>query len=35
MNKLSDGQGNLIRSTEKLKELGAKTSKSLPKEYLD
>ncbi len=35
MSKLSDGQGNLIRSTEKLKELGAKTSKSLPKEYLD
>ncbi len=35
MGKLSSGQGNLIRSTEKLKELGAKTSKSLPKEYLD
>jgi DNA recombination protein RmuC len=35
MNKLRDGQGNLIRSTEKLKELGAKTSKSLPKELLD
>lgn len=29
-NKLKDGKGNLIRSAEKLKELGAKASKELP-----
>ena len=29
-NKLKDGRGNLIRSAEKLKELGAKASKELP-----
>ncbi|HBL76076.1 MAG: DNA polymerase V [Bacteroidetes bacterium GWF2_42_66] len=29
-NKLKDGRGNLIRSAEKLRELGAKTSKELP-----
>jgi DNA recombination protein RmuC len=29
-NKLKDGRGNLIRSAEKLKELGAKASKKLP-----
>jgi DNA recombination protein RmuC len=30
MNKLSEGRGNLLRQTENLKEMGAKTSKSLP-----
>ncbi len=32
--KLSEGPGNLVGQTEKLKALGAKTSKSLPKELL-
>ena len=31
MNKLSEGNGNLVRQAENLKKLGAKTSKSLPK----
>ena len=35
MNKLKDGQGNLIRSAEKLKELGAKTNKELSKYRLE
>ncbi|WP_159518667.1 DNA recombination protein RmuC [Sunxiuqinia indica] len=35
MNKLNDGRGNLVRSAEKLRELGAKASKELPKKYLD
>ena len=35
MNKLNDGRGNLIRSAEKLRELGAKASKELPQKYLD
>ncbi|WP_163709657.1 DNA recombination protein RmuC [Mangrovibacterium lignilyticum] len=35
MNKLYDGRGNLIRSAEKLRELGAKASKELPAKYLD
>lgn len=35
MNKLYDGRGNLIRSAEKLKELGAKASKKLPPKYLE
>jgi len=30
MNKLSEGRGNLLRQTESLKEMGVKTSKSLP-----
>jgi len=30
MNKLTDGRGNLIGRAEKIKELGAKASKSLP-----
>lgn len=30
MKKLYEGRGNLVRSTEKLRELGAKSSKSLP-----
>lgn len=34
MNKLSDGTGNILRRTETLKELGAKTSKSLPADLL-
>ncbi|PKL89301.1 MAG: DNA recombination protein RmuC [Ignavibacteriae bacterium HGW-Ignavibacteriae-2] len=35
MKKLQDGSGNLIRRTERLKELGAKTSKILPTSLLD
>jgi DNA recombination protein RmuC len=35
MNKLSTGNGNLIRSAEKLKKLGVKTGKNLDKKYLD
>ena len=35
MKKLSSGRGSLVSRTEKLKELGAKTSKSLPQSLLD
>jgi len=35
MGKLYDGRGNLVRSAEKLRELGAKASKELPQKYLD
>lgn len=35
MNKLSDGRGNILSKTEKLKELGAKTSKAIPQELLE
>jgi len=35
LNKLSTGRGNILSKTEKLKELGAKTSKSLPPELID
>ncbi len=35
MNKLVDGRGNLINRAEKIKELGAKASKALPKSLLD
>jgi DNA recombination protein RmuC len=35
MNKLSTGKGNLLRRAEKIRELGAKTSKELPKNLLD
>ncbi len=35
MKKLTDGSGNLVRRVEKIKQLGAKTSKSLPKSVLD
>ena len=35
MNKLYDGRGNLIRSAEKLRDLGAKATKELPAKYLD
>lgn len=31
-NKLSDGRGNLVKQVEQLKELGAQTSKAMPKE---
>ncbi|MFT5667744.1 MAG: DNA recombination protein RmuC [Vicingaceae bacterium] len=34
-NKLSTGRGNLVKRAEKLKELGAKASKSLPNKLLD
>jgi len=35
MNKLSTGKGNLIRRAEKIKELGAKPAKEIPKNLLD
>jgi len=35
MKKLSEGRGNLIRRAEMLKELGIRTSKSLPRNLLD
>jgi DNA anti-recombination protein RmuC len=35
MKKLSEGRGNLIRQVEMLKELGVRTSKSLPQNLLD
>ena len=35
MKKLHEGSGNLVSRTEKIKKLGAKTSKSLPKSLLD
>ncbi len=35
MKKLSEGRGNLVSRAEKLKELGAKASKSLPQSLLD
>ncbi|MDZ7622885.1 MAG: DNA recombination protein RmuC [Ignavibacteriaceae bacterium] len=35
MNKLTDGRGNLVNRAEKIKELGAKTSKSLPPAMLN
>jgi len=35
MNKLSTGKGNLIRKVEKIKELGVKTNKEIPKSLLD
>ncbi len=35
MKKLTDGSGNLVRRVEKIKQLGAKASKSLPKSILD
>ncbi|OIQ22910.1 DNA recombination protein RmuC [Lacinutrix sp. MedPE-SW] len=34
MNKLVDGRGNLIRSVEKIKKLGAKAKKSLPEAFI-
>ena len=35
MNKLSSGSGNLIRSAEKLKSMGAKAKKAIDKKYLE
>ena len=35
MNKLSDGKGNLIRRVEKIKELGARTTKEIPKNMIE
>ena len=35
MKKLSDGYGNLVNRAEKIKELGAKTSKTLPQNIVD
>jgi len=35
MNKLSSGKGNLIRRVEKIKELGIKSTKNLPKNLLE
>jgi len=35
LNKLHDGKGNLIRRVQKIKELGAKTSKEIPRSMLD
>ena len=35
MKKLSDGSGNLVNRAEKIRKLGAKTSKSLPQKIVD
>ena len=35
MNKLSTGKGNLVRRVEKIKKLGAKTSKELPQKLIE
>jgi DNA recombination protein RmuC len=35
MNKLVEGRGNLVSRAEKIKELGAKTTKSLPPSILN
>jgi DNA recombination protein RmuC len=35
MNKLKDGSGNLIRRTEKLRELGVKSEKNIPQKFTD
>ena len=35
MNKLTDGAGNLVRRFENLRELGAKTKKTLPAELTE
>jgi len=35
MNKLVEGKDNLVRKTERLKELGAKTTKQLSQQLLD
>lgn len=35
MNKLHEGSGNLVRSAEKLKELGVKSKKEIDKKYLE
>ena len=33
MKKMKDGTGNIVRTAEKIKELGAKTTKSLPQGF--
>lgn len=35
MNKLTDGNGNLIKQVERLKDLGVKTQKSIPQKIID
>ncbi len=35
VNKLIEGRGNLVRTAEKIKSLGAKTNKSLPQSWID
>ena len=35
MNKLLDGRGNMVRSAEKLRELGSKTSREIPQKFLE
>jgi len=35
MNKLSEGKGNIVRQAEMLREIGAKNSKTIPKELLE
>ena len=35
MNKLTEGKGNIIKKIENLKDLGAKTKKSLPQNIID
>ena len=35
MKKLSTGRGNLLNSAEKIRKLGAKTSKTLPQSMID
>jgi DNA recombination protein RmuC len=35
MNKLSEGKGNLVRRVERIKELGARTTKEIPKNLID
>jgi DNA recombination protein RmuC len=35
MKKLSEGSGNIVRRIEKLKTLGAKANKSIPRQLLD
>ncbi|MFI5219907.1 MAG: DNA recombination protein RmuC, partial [Bacteroidia bacterium] len=35
MNKLSEGTGNLVKRAEKMKELGAKATKSLPPQIIE
>lgn len=35
LNKLTEGRGNLVRTAEKIKSLGAKTTKSLPQSWVD
>ena len=35
MKRMSEGHGNVIRTAERIKELGAKTEKSLPTELIE